>query len=103
VSTTTETGQAQAHAMLGELADEIFYAPLDFSWNVRRFAAYYDPAAYCVMETELWPNILLEMRRRGAPAFLVNGRLNDKSYAGYRRLRWAMRPALRTFHACLMQ
>ncbi|GAB4314349.1 MAG: 3-deoxy-D-manno-octulosonic acid transferase [Candidatus Sumerlaeia bacterium] len=103
VSTTTETGQAHARATLDGLADLIFYAPLDFSWIVRRFAAYYAPAAYVAMETELWPNLLCEMRRRGVPAFLINGRLNERSFRGYRRVRWALGPALRAFRACLMQ
>ena len=103
VSTVTETGQAQARAAIGELAEMIFYAPFDFSWNVRHFANYFDPAAYVVMETELWPNILLEMQRRRVPAFLVNGRLNDKSYNGYKKLNFALRRPLRTFRACLMQ
>ena len=46
------------------------------------------------METELWPNLLHECRRRGVPVVLASARLTAKSVARYRRIGALIRGAL---------
>ena len=36
------------------------------------------------VESELWPNLILETRARGAPMALVNARLSSRSFRGWR-------------------
>src|SRR5262245_53533338 len=64
VSTTTITGQAVARRGLG--VDGVLFAPFDFPGPVRRTLAALDPALLVLVETELWPNLIHETRRRGA-------------------------------------
>jgi 3-deoxy-D-manno-octulosonic-acid transferase len=61
------------------------YAPLDLPWIVDRRTATL-PRAYIALETELWPNLLLSLRRRAVPAFIVSARLSERSFGRYRRL-----------------
>jgi 3-deoxy-D-manno-octulosonic-acid transferase len=42
----------------------------------------------------LWPNLLLEARRRGVPVAVANARLGERSHRGYRRIRRLLAPAL---------
>jgi 3-deoxy-D-manno-octulosonic-acid transferase len=84
VTTTTETGQAQAHTTLGG-AQHFTYAPADFSWTVRRFHQAWRPTIYLFFETEIWPNMLLDCGARGIPTYLVNGKLSERSARGYAR------------------
>lgn len=101
-TTTTETGQAQARTTMAG-AEHFAYAPFDFSWNVARFHDAWRPSAYLFFETEIWPNVLMEARRRRLPVFLVNGKLSAKSAAWYRRLGFALRGPLSAVHRFFVQ
>jgi 3-deoxy-D-manno-octulosonic-acid transferase len=104
VSTVTETGREAVEQRLAGVADHC-YAPLDFPWVVSRFIEQLQPRLYLFVETELWPNLLWHLRRRGVPTALVNGRLSTRSFA---RQQWApvrsfYRTMLQTLSLCLMQ
>jgi 3-deoxy-D-manno-octulosonic-acid transferase len=104
VSTVTETGREAVEQRLAGVADHC-YAPLDFPCVVSRFIERLQPLLYLFVETELWPNLLWQLRRRGVPTVLVNGRLSTRSFA---RQQWApvrsfYRTMLQTLTLCLMQ
>ncbi len=63
------------------------FVPLDVPAWVDRFLEGWRPDAAAFVESELWPNTLAALRRRGVPAALVNGRLSPRSFARWRR--WA--------------
>ncbi len=71
-----------------------FYLPLDWSWCVRRMLDRIRPALLLIVETELWPNLLREARKFGSRVILVNARLSDRSFRGYRLVRPLMRRVL---------
>lgn len=84
ISTTTATGQALARERMN-FADAIFYFPLDWTGPVRRAIRAVQPSAVLIVETEIWPNFLLECRRASVPVVFVNGRLSPRSYSGFLR------------------
>mgnify|MGYP001157392286 CR=1 FL=1 len=96
VTTMTPTGSEQVSALLGE-AVEHCYAPYDFPFAVRRFLEHTQPSALILMETEIWPNLVLQAKALGIPVMLVNGRLSAKSARGYRRFRWLANRVLQAF------
>ncbi|HQQ79617.1 MAG TPA: glycosyltransferase N-terminal domain-containing protein, partial [Thermoanaerobaculia bacterium] len=59
--------------------------PLDLPSAVRRFFDAERPRLLVLVETELWPAVLNEARRRGVPVLLANARLSERSAARYRR------------------
>jgi len=77
--------------------------PFDTVATVRRFLAWARPCALALIETELWPNVLRETRRIGAPVLLINGRLSDKHHARYVRFARWLRPVVRQLSAAGMQ
>ncbi|HVX12522.1 MAG TPA: 3-deoxy-D-manno-octulosonic acid transferase [Pirellulales bacterium] len=85
VSTTTMTGFAAARKKYGGLT--VFYCPLDFSWAVDTALRRIRPTCLVLAELELWPNLIAAARRSGAPVAVINGRLSERSFEGYRRLR----------------
>lgn len=85
VSTTSWTGRETA-ARLG--ADAVMLLPLDIRWVVRRAVRAVRPRMFVTVETELWPALLREVARSGAPIALVSGRI---STAALRRYRFAGR------------
>jgi len=102
VSTTTATGNAVARQSV-RAADGLLFAPFDWPGPVRRALQALDPALLVLVETELWPNLIHEARRRGTRVALVNGRISPRSYPRYRRIRRFLRPMLAEVDVFLMQ
>ncbi len=93
VSTTTKTGQALAKERFG--AGRVFYMPLDFVFAVRPVMKALKPAALVLIESEMWPRILHEFRRAGAPVIVVNARVSDRSFGRSMKVRWLWSRVLR--------
>lgn len=102
LSTTTVTGHAVAERSVPDL-DGLFFAPFDFPGPVRRVLDALRPALLVILETEIWPNLIHEARRRGVRVAIVNGRISPRSFARYRRIRWFLRPVLAEVDLFLMQ
>lgn len=85
VTTFTPTGAARARALFGHLAT-VRYVPYDLPGAVRRFLRRVDPQLAVIFETELWPNLYRECRRRRVPLVLASARLSERSLGHYRRL-----------------
>jgi 3-deoxy-D-manno-octulosonic-acid transferase len=94
VSTTTLAGRDLAQSRLAPCVDGIFFAPVDFTFAVRRVLRRLAPALIINFETELWPIRLLEARRSGARWAQVNARISDRAWPSYQRLAWLFRPFL---------
>jgi 3-deoxy-D-manno-octulosonic-acid transferase len=92
ISTTTDTGLAIARREYPDLLT--FYAPLDFSWAVRNALRRIRPTVLALVELELWPNLIEQAARSGARVAVVNARLSERSFAGYRRLGRLLAPTL---------
>jgi len=93
LSTTTMTGQALARRSVQDI-DAVFYFPFDLGVFVRRTLDLVRPRLFVMMETEIWPNLLRECRRRGINTAILNGRLSQRSYPRYRLVRGFMRRVL---------
>jgi len=79
------------------------FVPLDVpSWG-RRFVDHWRPDLALWMESELWPNMLGELRRRDIPVALVNARMSASSFANWRRFHGAASSLLDGFAVCFAQ
>jgi 3-deoxy-D-manno-octulosonic-acid transferase len=100
------TGTVTSGRVMGErLPQNAFhqFVPVDTPSAVRAFLDYWQPGLALWVESELWPNMLHETRERGIPVVLVNARMSDSSYRGWRRARHAAAELLGTFDMCLAQ
>jgi 3-deoxy-D-manno-octulosonic-acid transferase len=101
ISTTTQAGFHLAQKRYAPRT--IFYCPLDFTWAVRRTVANVQPTLLVLTELELWPNLVAAARCSGAKVAVVNGRLSEKSFRGYRRFQWLTRRVLEQIHLIAAQ
>jgi 3-deoxy-D-manno-octulosonic-acid transferase len=96
VSTTTSTGMGELKRKLPPHITRVYY-PIDDRKYVARAVANVAPRALVLIEAEIWPNFIWRLKDRQTPLFLVNARLSERSYRGYRRLRWLFRPLFAAF------
>lgn len=71
--------------------------PLDFPLVLRNALKYLRPDIYVGLEGEFWPNLFEELRKRGIPTVLLNGRLSCRSAGRYRALWPLFRPIFQQF------
>jgi 3-deoxy-D-manno-octulosonic-acid transferase len=101
LTTTTVTG----HDLAGKQYPDtiVCYCPLDFSWAVTRAIARLKPTALVLAELELWPNLILAASKANVRLAITNGRLSEKSFRGYRKLKPLVRRLLGKFDAIAIQ
>ncbi len=85
VTTTTPTGRETVAQLFGDRV-RCCYLPWDLPFAIRRFLASVRVDKLIVLETELWPNLFSVLAQRGIPLYLVNARLSQRSFRGYRRI-----------------
>ena len=103
VSSTTLAGRALAEEKLKGLVDGVFYAPIDYCFAVRAVLRVLRPSVVVILETEIWPNWYREIKRSGAGLLVANGRISNKAWPRYRRLRWFWKEVLPLADAILAQ
>jgi len=102
VSTITPTGaRIVADRLAGTAVHRYF--PLDLPGPVRRALEAARPRFFIAIETELWPNFLRALARRRIPSMIANGRISDRSFRRYLRVRWLMRRVLADISVFAMQ
>jgi len=96
VSTTTTTGMGELKRKLPTHVSKIYY-PLDRWKYVARAQSLIGPEAVILVEAEIWPNFIWRAQQQRIPLFLVNARLSERSYRGYKRLGFLFRPLFAAF------
>lgn len=102
VTSGTKTSAELMKKRLPKRAFHQFY-PLDHPKWTRQFLEHWKPDMVLWMESELWPNMLAEIKKRHIPAILVNARMSRRSLNRWRLLRSTASAILSTFNAILCQ
>ena len=84
-SASTKTGFEIANKLFKKNVDLIFFFPFDLLFSVKYIAGKIDPAIVIIVESDIWPNFLFEMKKRNVPVILINARLSNRSFKGYKR------------------
>ena len=102
VSTNTSTGHKLAKQKL-DARDVLIYFPLDFPFVMKRVFRALNPLRLILVECEFWPNMIRQARRNGVSVSLINGRISDSSFRGYKKIRLFTEPLLKMIDLFCMQ
>lgn len=102
VTTGTVTSARVMESKLPENAIHQFY-PLDHPEWVESFLENWSPDLILWLESELWPNMLHEIKKRQIPAALVNARISPRSLRFWKFARPLAKNILETFSLTLAQ
>lgn len=103
VTTGTNTGQEIANKKLGDTADFITYFPFDTPSCVNRFLDKIKPDVILMAETEIWPNFGHICKKKGIKLFIINGRISDRTYGSYKKLKFFFKPLLNNYSGIFTQ
>lgn len=101
-STTTYTGQKIAQDKFPE-ADRIMYMPWDTGMCIKNIVTELRPKLFITIETEIWPILFLKLKQVGSQTIILNGRLSQGSFKGYRLVKSFMKRVFSNVHFFYMQ
>src|SRR5215475_11269932 len=79
------------------------YVPYDSPRYVARFLDHWRPSLALFIESDLWPNLILQSAARRLPMVLINGRMSHRSFPRWRRVHGTISALLEKFELCLAQ
>lgn len=94
ISTTTSTGKAVAQQEL--MPDIAFLMPLENSMAISMLIDAMNCKTMFIVDTELWPNTIYTAARK-TKLVMINGRISDRSFKSYKRLKFIFKPILNKF------
>ncbi len=94
----TATGLAEGARLL-QAGDVQVWQPWDTPSAVQSFLRHFKPRVGVLIETEVWPNLVLQSQKHGVPLALANARMSEQSTR--KALRWPTltRPVYQALHA----
>lgn len=93
ITTMTPTGASRVDALFADRVTH-YYCPYDLPDAIGRFIRRVRPRGCLIVETELWPNMILGCQKAGVPVIVANARLSERSAKGYAKVRGLVEPML---------
>lgn len=89
ITNTTHTGYTRVEELFAQAISqgEVYHSfvPVDDGKVIDKFLDHVQPIGALFIETELWATTLARLEQRQIASILVNGRLSEKSYNGYKK------------------
>ena len=79
------------------------FFPIDSNFYTKKFIEYWKPSLAIFIESEIWPNIILNLKNRNIPLMLLNARISKKSYKKWKKISFFSRSIFNKFDICLSQ
>ncbi len=86
LSTITSAGHEMAEQQATPYIDGLFYFPFDVPWVARNVVRLIRPDVFVSLESDMWPNLLHELKRHGCTTMMVNGRISEHSFNRSRKI-----------------
>jgi len=102
VTSGTVTSAEMLEKSLPERAFHQFY-PVDHPKWTENFLKHWKPDLALWMESEIWPNMLVNMQKMGVKAVIINGRMSEKSYKHWKQMKKTASRLLRSFQLICAQ
>ena len=103
VTATTRSGVEYLERMKSRSVAAVGFLPLDTLPLMRSLIRNFRISRLWLLETELWPAMLWACFTEGIPVGIANARIEEKSFANYRRLGLVVRTLLRRLDVVLAQ
>ena len=79
------------------------FFPIDSNFLTKKFLNYWNPSVAIFIESEIWPNMLINIKKESMPLILLNARITKKSYNKWCMFPYTSKILFNTFDACFSQ
>ena len=79
------------------------FFPVDSNLIVKKFLSYWKPSAAIFIESEIWPNMINNIKKRNIPLILLNSRITKKSFNKWNKIILFSKSIFSKFDICLSQ
>ncbi len=100
-STTLSASQIISKKNLDQNNFQHRFFPLDVQFLVKKFLDHWKPEKIIFVDSEVWPNYLLEISKRKIPLMLLNGRITMKTFRRWKRLPNFSKKLFNLYNLCL--
>ncbi len=100
-STTLSSSQLIKKKILEMKNIQHRFLPLDINFLVKKFLDYWKPKLIIFIDSEVWPNFLLEISKKKIPVMLLNGRITMKSFQRWKKMPRISKKLFSTYNICL--
>ena len=77
------------------------FFPIDSSFLIKKFLNYWKPSKALFVDSELWPNTIIQLKQKKIPIILINGRITKKTFKRWDRLSNFSKKIFNNFDLCL--
>jgi 3-deoxy-D-manno-octulosonic-acid transferase len=79
------------------------FFPIDSNFLTKKFLNYWNPSMAIFIESEIWPNMLMNTKKRSIPLILLNARITKKSYDKWKKIPKMSKILFKNFDICFSQ
>ncbi len=98
-SNTLSSAKIISKIKLKKVTHQFF--PIDNNLIVKKFIKYWKPSIALFVDSEIWPNMLINLNKEKIPTVLLNARITKKSYDRWIKLKSFSRLIFNQFNLCL--
>ncbi len=79
------------------------FCPIDSNFVTKRFLNYWKPSSVFFIESEIWPNLIINVKKKNIPLGLINARVTRKSFKKWSKISFFSKLIFNKFDFCLTQ
>ena len=76
------------------------FFPIDIKYNCNKFLNYWSPSVAMFVDSEIWPNMITEVKKKSIPLILLNARITKKSFKRWLKFPDTAKNLFRKFDIC---
>jgi 3-deoxy-D-manno-octulosonic-acid transferase len=77
------------------------FFPIDTNLHTEKFLDYWRPSSVFFIDSEIWPNMYLNLKKKDIPIILLNGRITKKSFLRWKFFSRFAKKIFESFNLCL--
>ena len=98
-SNTLSSSKILSNLKLKKTSHQFF--PIDTNYHTQKFLDYWDPSVVFFIDSEIWPNMILNIKKRSTSLVLINARITTKSFKKWKIFSAEAKNLFEKFDLCI--
>ena len=77
------------------------FFPIDTNYNTKKFLNYWKPSIAILIDSEIWPNMITNIKKKSIYLVLMNARITNKSFKRWKKFSSYAKTLFQSFDMCL--